>query len=356
MENNKQLFKTYYARLRREGILKALIPGLIAGFAVDFCVATVTWFLEWNGLWVSISAGIAAALLMTLFCYFRFFRPTAHKIALRLDKLGLEERVVTMLELQKDESYMAMLQREDAEAKLRETDAKRLKGHYSVAAIAVAAVLAVLGISMTTLNTLSAEGVVPSPPVILDPFFPQPQEVVYSVSYLVEEGGYIEGEAEQLVVEGEDATPVLAVADEGWMFEEWDDGYLDPSRIDTNVRGELVLTARFVSIEETDAPDGEGAGSDAGQEGDEADDRPSENGDESDGEGNGDSQGDESGNQGQGAGGKYEERNQIIDGEHYYRDELEAGYYERAMEMLRNGQDIPPELRAIIEAYFGIIL
>ena len=54
-------------------------------------------------------------------------------------------------------------------------------------------------------------------------------------------------------------------------------------------------------------------------------------------------------------GGKYEEANQIIDGETYYR-EVKQLYKEMLLERLETeGDQLSPEERAIIEAYLEIV-
>ena len=54
-------------------------------------------------------------------------------------------------------------------------------------------------------------------------------------------------------------------------------------------------------------------------------------------------------------GGKYEEANQVIDGETYYKEVLET-YRELLEERLKTeGDQMSEEERAIIEAYLGIV-
>lgn len=335
--SNTKVFEKYYTRLSRAGMLKALIYGLIAGLSVMFVISFATWFTDFNGLWVALGAGVSVALLCAVILYLKLFRPTTQSIARQLDKLGLEERLVTMLELENDQSYIAMRQREDAQAKLSAIDSKDVKSQISKAAIIAVSIVAALAIAMTTVTSMSSAGFMPKP----GDFIPglKPGNDYFAVSYMVEEGGYIEGEDEQLVRYGEDATPIIAVAEDGWMFDCWDDGSSNPSRTDRNVQHEIVLTAIFVQIDD-DADDGDGD-----IPGDEPGDVPANTGGQSD----------PTDAPTPGASGKYEDHNQIIDGDTYYRD-VYQDYYDRAMQILAEGGDIPPELRAIIEAYFGIIV
>lgn len=333
----KQVFEKYYSRLSREGMLKALLLGLIVGFSIQFVIAFATWFTNFNGLWVSIGAGLASALICAVLFYFLLFRPTTQSIARQLDKLGLEERLVTMLELENDQSYIAMRQREDAQERLSALNKKDVKFTLSKAVIIAVSITAAFAIAMSAVTGMSSAGIMPKP----GEFIPglSTGEEYFAVSYMVEEGGYIEGEEEQLVLYGEDASPIVAVADDGWVFDSWDDGSSNPARADKNVRQEIVLTAIFVPLDDdADVVDGDNPG-------DEPSDRPVEPGDT----------GDPGTEPSPGASGKYEDHNQIIDGETYYRDVYQE-YYDRAMQILSEGGEIPNELREIIEAYFGIII
>ncbi len=336
---NKGIFKKFYGRLQFEGWLKALLCGLVVGLAADFIVAFALWFTEWNGLWFSLGALLLGTAVSAPLFYFFRFRPTAKAVARRVDSLGLEERLITRLELLKDESYIAMLQREDAEEKVKGVDPKSLRLRFPLAMIVTAAVALLLGAGMTTVSALSSEGILPGGGDVLGP--DTEEELVYlEVNYVVDEGGSILGEEFQLVLPGQDATPVEAVADDGWMFVMWDDNYAEPVRQDGNIRESVTRVAMFQQVEENEGNQEQSDGdSDAAQD---------EPGDE-------DSPGDQNDPSPGGAGGKLEENNYIIDGETYYRDVYED-YYRRALEMLEAGEDIPDELRAIIEAYFDIIL
>ena len=55
------------------------------------------------------------------------------------------------------------------------------------------------------------------------------------------------------------------------------------------------------------------------------------------------------------AGGRYDDANQVIDDDQYYRDRYEE-YYNQAMEILASGGEVPQYLKDIIESYYGIIL
>lgn len=365
-----------------EAVIKSAFCGLLIGFSANFLAALAAWIFDFEGIWIAIGIGAGIALISGVIFYFAKFRPTTQSIARRIDRLGLEERVVTMLELEHDESYIAMLQRENAKEHLSDVANKKIRMRFSKLLIAMTLVAAVVASGMTTIAGLADEGVIPGFNEIINPEDPLANYI--AVSYVVEEGGEIQGVADQLLLPGEDTTPVVAVAEDGWVFVGWDDGYEQPERSEKNVQEEMVFTAIFEEILEGDGEgDGEGGqeqGGESGNEGDQADDVPggsdanaqegengnqnsdgnAEGGDEGETQGSG-SGGEEQGKensgahgQGAGAGGKWQDSNQFIDGNQYYRDQLDM-YYEMAMEIFEQTGEIPPELREFFEAYFDSI-
>lgn len=68
----------------------------------------------------------------------------------------------------------------------------------------------------------------------------------YQVGYSAGEGGSVDGDLEQTVNHGEDATPVTAVAGNGYRFVEWSDGRTDNPRTDTGLTDDLSVTAQFI--------------------------------------------------------------------------------------------------------------
>ena len=231
---------------------------------------------------------------------------------------------------------------------------------------------------MTTVKALADSGELPSFEEIVED---DPYANYIAVTYTVEEGGYIEGETDQLVEPGGSTTPVIAVADDGWVFAGWDDGYADLERSESNVTQELYFVAIFEEIGESEGgAEGDGEGSNNGQqnaEGDQAEDLPAEGGanaesdqngaqgsegdgsgskgDSDGGKGSSDEQGEGKGDgKGQGAGGKWDDSNTFLDGQTYYREWLDL-YYQNALEIFEESGEIPPELREFFEAYYGSI-
>lgn len=356
---NKQHFKKYLAKLRFEAFLKSLLSGLAVGFIANFISAFVTWFTPFNGLWLSLGilAGVTAA--ATAFFYFKFFYPSVMANARRLDKLGLEERLITMVEYENDDSYMATAQREDAKAALSTVESKNIKLKVARKIWLTLLICAVLGSAMTTVSTLSEAGILPGGDDIISNLIPDEPEVFVAVTYDVEEGGSIDGEADQLILLGEDATPVVAVPDEGYAFVQWSDGSTKPYRTDRELEADIEVFAIFEQAngngEGEGDGEGEGEGEGDGQGEGQGNGKGQGNGEgegEGEGEGSGEGEGDGHGTTG---GGKYEHANQIINGETYYREVLDE-YKEQLEEYLEKNRDkLSEDEIAVIEKYIGIV-
>ncbi len=365
-----ELLKKHYSQLCFEAGLRSALWGLTLGFAVTFVLSALEWLLDFGASWISVVVFVCISAIAGVLLYLLKYRPSAEDVARRLDRLGLDERMITMLEYESDESYIATLQRENAKVHFKSVENKKLKLHISKALIAIAVSTAILGSSMFTVLALAENGVLPSGSTIIsgDEF------VDYiPVSYIVDEGGYITGgEADQLVAPGDDADPVVAEAEDGWVFVGWDDDSTNPARHDKNITEPVEYVAIFEPIDEDeDSDESDGAGGEEGEEGDQSSDQPSDD-DSSESEGGqqeenqesqdgqpGDSENDSesenssdsesnSGSNGQGAGGKWEETNMFYDGQTYYKDAMD--YYENYYD---DDSSIPPELREFFELYFG---
>ena len=344
--NAKKHFEKHYAKLKLEAVVHSSVFGLVVGMICGFIAALITWFTALKPVWLCVLISVGSLLLTAagagIAAYFIKFRLTAEKSAKRIDGLGLRERMITMLELENDDSLIARIQREDAKARLSKVPTSRIKIVISTTMIVLLSVFGTLSVGMTTVSALAAADIIKSGDELVgDTIEELEPEVYFSVTYEAEDGGYIDGEAEQLVVEGGNAEPVTAVAEEGYIFVEWDDGLSRPGRQDSKITGDIVLIAIFEPV-----PD-EGEGDDSS---DDSNDTPKESEDAEQtrpGEDPTDSSG--------GPGGKYEEVNQIIDGNIYYREVLEE-YREKLRERLETeGDSLSDEERAIIEKYLGIV-
>ena len=345
--NAKKHFEKHYAKLNLEAVVHSSVWGLVSGAICGFIAALITWFTALKPAWLCILISVGALLLVgtatAVILYFVKYRPTPKSSAKRLDGLGMRERMITMLELKDDDSLIAKIQREDAKEKLSSLPTSRIKIALSTTMIVLMSVFGILSVGMTTVSALAAAGVIQSGNEVLDDTIEEIEpEVYFSVTYEAEDGGYIDGEADQLVLEGGNAEPVTAVAEEGYVFVEWDDGLSRPGRQDNKITDHVVYVAIFELIMEEDEGEGdnEDQPTDSPKESEDAEQqRPSDDPQDSSGS----------------AGGKYEEVNQIIDGNKYYREYLEF-YQELMRERLETeGDSLSEEERAIIEGYLGIV-
>lgn len=334
--DNKKVFEKYYKRLAQEGILKATIIGLIAGCAVNLVVAFITLFFTSFKLWflVAFGVGIIIGVITALLLYFKAFKPTTKSIARRIDSLALEERLITMIELENDPSYIAMRQREDAKAKLDEVDKKSIKFTVAKSLISVVIIVGIFSLSMTVVNALTGFGVIDWSKIF--PQKHQPSDYI-TATYLVSGNGAIEGTSiQENILKGSDAATVVAVSDKGWAFIGWSDGVRLPERTDKDLKTDLTVTAVFEEVE--------GFGFGEEQE-DEPTDLPPEEGDESvNGESDPNDSDDAFGN-------RYDPSNTIINGETPYMDDFDE-WYEKAMQELLEDGNLTPERQAMLEKYY----
>ncbi len=68
---------------------------------------------------------------------------------------------------------------------------------------------------------------------------------VFELSYLAGFGGSIQGDVSQQVPAGGNGEPVTAEPNPGFQFVKWSDGWIEALREDTNVTGDITVTAEF---------------------------------------------------------------------------------------------------------------
>ena len=333
-----------YAALRRESLLRSVLAGAAVGFTLGFLAAAAIWFTGTPGLWLPIVLALSGTAICSPIFYFRRFRPTEKETARRIDGCGLEERAITMVEFEGDRSYLAQRQREDAAEKISGMDASRLRITVPAAVSVLAGVAVTLGIGMTVVTGLARAGILPGGRDFIDAITPEPEPVYVEVTYMVSEGGSIEGDEAQVILQGGETSEVVAVPDEGYVFDGWDDGGKRPVRKDANVQESVTYTAVFLPLDDsgTGIEDGE---DENGVPGDQPGDKP--------GEGEGE-QGQIPSQQPGGAGGQYLECNQVIDGETYYGSIYDE-YYDAMMAGLSENTEMDTDIKNYIDNYFKII-
>ena len=350
-----KIFQEYYNRLAKEGWLKALIFGLIVAFAAVFVSATALWIFALKQFWLLFVVFSAAAIGATLIAYAVKFRPSTKEIARRVDALGLEERLLTMTQLQNDDSYIAMKQREDALNALKTVTAKDVKIVVSATMLILLSISLVFGTGATTVYALSTNGALPSGGELIGITKENPVPE-YELHYEESEGGMIDGEIFQVVAEGASASPVEAIPDEGYYFAGWvwiQDGKehesTEPYRLDENVRESIVFTAMFAEAseeEENEEGEGEGEGEpDAGentpqggsQDGGDGDQLPPPSGDENS------------------SGSTNQENKQIINGETFYGGSTLEDAENQAKDKMDGNENVSDGEKDIVDDYYDTI-
>lgn len=355
MKNN--YFGKFYTRLAKEGFIKSLISGVIIGVLAMFVSSLTIWITGESHLWwISLPICAVCVIIFTSVLYFLKYRPTKQKVAQRIDSAGLEERAVTMLELENESSIMATKQKEDTEEHLQKTNPKSIKLLFSKLSIALALIFSFIGVGVTTYTALSDNEIVPTYneviSVIEEPFIEE-NSTYYEVVYITDGGGYIDGEEIQIVPQGGSASTVTAVAEDGWIFVGWmEDNYQEASRTDTNVQAPLTYTAMFQEVEY--GGDGDSSDSpDVPQENNTPDDVPkdsnsSDSDDNQENTGFGDDLGNGAGN------GDGLENDQVVNGETDYTDVYEY-YLQLYEEYTERGEEVPQEILEFLEKYYGIL-
>lgn len=359
-ENFTRLYKKFCLKV----YLRSFLKGLIYCLPLLIVLTTITCIVNYKYFWISFII-FAVVMLITTSILFIVEKPKEKEFMKNIDDVGLQQRAITMYQYKDDNSLIARLQRENAETKINEVDAKSFKIKTPIWLYAFAITLSVFAIVTTVFSSLVSTNKLPS---LVDRIKVNnvEEKKVYEVEYKVEGKGKIEGELAQKITSGDNATGVLAVAEDGWFFEKWVSvrdsinlNYYDnvntknsPYRLDTNVESDLTIVAVFMKIDEKQADD------------DEEDDPlknapqpPMVNSQPGDGDNPGQLEGDSSNsNDGTGgSGGRYEESNQVDDGKTYYGDEKFANAYDDAMNSIQNDDEMSEDMKEIIKKYYDTI-
>lgn len=129
--DEKKLFFSFQKRLLWENTLRSFLYGLILGGGGVFLLSLIYHVLL-RRCPVPLILGLGGGLFFFGFVFsFSLFFPTKRRTASRMDEMGLEERMGTMLWLRGRDDTIARLQREDALEKARGLDVKKMPWHLS---------------------------------------------------------------------------------------------------------------------------------------------------------------------------------------------------------------------------------
>ena len=360
----EKVFKKYYSRMAKEGMLNAFILAFADGCVALFGASLVFWLTDFKYPWIGFIIMAIVTAGFTPLLYYTKFRPSKKMIAKRVDALGLEERLLTMAQLEGDDSFIAKRQREDAHAAIENVSSKLVKIVVSIPLIVLASISMVLGGGMSTVSILSSLGVIESgKDIIVDVVTPDP--VTYEVEFVEMGEGVIDGEIFQIIEEGGTIEEVIAIPEDEWYLVGWtweiDGVEYELTETDVffveglTVNQNITITAVFSELSESD-----GQGDGEGEEGESDEQEPQE----SESEEGKDSEGDQEGEQdnppsdqpgGDQAGGKSDPHHTVFDGETDYGGEVYDNAVEDAMNDVQGNDDIPDDWKDIIGDYFDNI-
>jgi len=398
MENVLIKFKE---KAKKQNIIKAGLCSVAISLLFNAPFLIAFWILNYKYKFL-ICLGIFIITFSILFpiLYFKKFKYSETALARKIDELGLEERVLTMIELKDDDSFIAKKQKEDTEKSLKEININNFRCGFKKQSVfsifATAFVSLIISLSLMFPNikeTIIAHGEqkytikvsVEGHGFVIDYSKYENQSLINAIDEKQKNDDIekINGrEAEELkqlpisfssrvsvdykYLEEYDATMVLdganfdnifyeirsdeshilmALPYKGYVFVGWSDGYVSPFREIDDYSKSLV--ALFDEVDSLDDEDKDST------EGDEAGDSDSGSGNSNSGNNNGGGS-DSDIIDGNTNGAKESKANQVINGETYYGDIFNQSYQE-ALERLKNDSSLTEEQKKAISDYFESI-
>ena len=332
----KNDFKHLYKASQKTALKKSLFYSLFISFSALFVISLSFWIFNVKMYWIAFVSFGVIFIAITIVLYM-LFRPNEKKFARELDSLGLKQRAITMYEYQDDDSLMARIQRQNAIEHVEKVDRKLIKFAIPTLLLVFTIAAIVFGVGSSTVSALSAYGIIKNGKDAIREVVPALVSE-YDVKYVSKGNGYINGETEQVVKDGEDAMPVIAVPSEGYVFLSWSDGNKNPYRHDTKITKNIEVFATFVTIDEylellKDPGKPETLKEPIGrpQEGDDGDPSQGPNNPRDD------------------------ERNMVVDGETYYGDETFNQYLDQALDDMAQDGTLGDGSKEIANDYFDTI-
>lgn len=398
MENVLIEFKK---KAKKQNIIKAGLCSVAISLLFNIPFLIAFWIMDYKYKFI-VCAGFFIVGISVLFpvLYFKKFKYTEIQLAERIDDLGLEERVLTMIELKDNNSFIAKKQKEDTLNILKTVEVNDLKGKYrkqsflSIFSTALASLVIALSLMFPNIREIiiahgepkytievSAEGL----GFVIDYSKYENQSLINAVSKKQEQDQIDKINNKEIVelkqfptafsnrisvnyrcFEDIDATMVLdganfedisyriksdethilmALPYKGYVFIGWSDGCVSPFREIDNYSTDLIALFDEVSSVGENMPDKQ----------EEPGDKDGSADSESDGigpEGNGTGKTNNDDSCGDGA--KGSPANQVINGETYYGDIFNQSYQE-AVERIKNDTNLTDAQKKAITDYFESI-
>ncbi len=187
------ILEQYKGKIVKESLIKSLIIGGIAGFAVIAIISIISFVTKENLLLLAVILGVVTTVITTIVLFKTLYKTSINVIARRVDNLGLEERLITMLEYQDDDSVMASIQRDDTKVVLEKVEPASLKMKFvkwPIIACAIAFLLStnlVVGSTVVAVKEANKEPEQVLPEEIVDPYKDQIDDMVQAIRDEIDE-------------------------------------------------------------------------------------------------------------------------------------------------------------------------
>lgn len=156
LDPEEKALLSYNSKLKWEAVIKSLFLALTVGFLLSAIVSIISFATLKNILWVAIVIWAVSSAGFAVLFYFKHYRPNIRMTAERVDEVGLEERIITMVQFKDQDNPMLKRQREDAQTALGSVSVKQVKMRFPKYLVIALAVLAALSIFMMSYSTVLA--------------------------------------------------------------------------------------------------------------------------------------------------------------------------------------------------------
>ena len=126
MNIDKQI-TIFKRKMYLNSIVNSILYGLINSFILSTILIIILYIFRVKNNLITLTCFGSLFVIFTLISYFKFFKVTKESTARTLDKLGLDERVITMIEFKDEDSDYIILQREDTLKRLKNVSVKEIK-------------------------------------------------------------------------------------------------------------------------------------------------------------------------------------------------------------------------------------
>lgn len=160
----------YYKKLKKDARLKSIMFASMIGFSLMTVLSVVFYFISYQGLLISLITGCITIVILSFIFNTYIFKISIKDVAIKLDHLGLNERVVTMIEHHDVDTIITQKQRESTQDKLLHITPNHIAFKHFIRLSFILIVmmsLSILTLTLTTLAVLEDEVVPVIPDVVL---------------------------------------------------------------------------------------------------------------------------------------------------------------------------------------------